>query len=123
MTVPVSPARTCTTARDRWFSARDTKIDRITIYLPFRRPDRRAAAVRRPGSAELRDDLLAPLPDGLHADLLGDGAHLDHALDLVDAHRRELLDELGGVLGGAVRVVHVVRAGRGRRHRDVRLVE
>src|SRR4051794_25554809 len=62
---------------------------------------------RASASSELRDDLLAPLADGLHADLMGDGAHLDHALDLVHADRLELGHELGGVVGGAVRMVDV----------------
>src|SRR4051794_6477710 len=51
---------------------------------------RRRVVVGNRGFSEVRDDVLAPLPDGLHVGLVRDRAHRDHAHDLVGAGRPEV---------------------------------
>ena len=63
--------------------------------------------------SEVRNHVVAELADGFEHDFLGDGAHLDHAHDLVAAHVFEFAHVADGVLvvGGfdEVRPAHLAK--------------
>ena len=67
--------------------------------------------------------MVAELADGFEHDLLGDGAHLDHAHDLVAADGLELAHVADGVGVVAVGVLDVERAGGVGAERDVHLAD